>query len=142
MIRYSRAPELEVAVKEIVLRLGLTHIDPRRVSCVRSKGSEASRTMARIHGLPRLWQFALGTKACYVMEVVSERFDILNREEQEKTIIHELLHIPASFGGGFRHHRGWVDRQRVERVYKMLQESRRLGSSYPMKKGFRTRGSP
>jgi predicted metallopeptidase len=127
VIRYSRAPELEADVKEIVIRLGLTHVDPGRVICVRSKGTEAKRTLARIHGLPRLWQFTLGTKPCYVIEVVSESFDLLSREEREKTIIHELLHIPASFGGGFRHHKGWVDRQRVEKVYKMLQERRRLG---------------
>lgn len=120
VIRYSRAPELEADVKEIVIRLGLTHVDPGRVICVRSKGTEAKRTLARIHGLPRLWQFTLGTKPCYVIEVVSESFDLLSREEREKTIIHELLHIPASFGGGFRHHKGWVNRQRVEKVYKML----------------------
>jgi len=125
VIRYSRAPELEAAVREVVLRLGLTHIDPSRVVCVRSEGSKASRTLARIHGLPRLWQFTLGAKPCYVIEVVSECFDLLSEEEREKTLIHEILHIPGSFGGGFRHHKGWVDRQRVERVYRMLQERRR-----------------
>lgn len=129
MIRYSRAPELEAAVKEIVHRLGLTHVDPSRVMCVRSRGSNAPRTLARIHGLPRLWQFTLGTKPCYVIEVVSEHFDNLSKEEREKTLIHEILHIPASFGGGFRHHKDWVNRQRVEKVYKMLQESRRLSKS-------------
>lgn len=112
-------------MREIVLRLGLTHMDPNRVICVRSKGSKAGGTLARIHGLPRLWQFALGTRPCYVIEVVSERFNLLSQEEQEKTLIHELLHIPTSFGGGFRHHKGWVDRRRVEKVYEMLQESRR-----------------
>ncbi len=125
VIRYCRAPELEVAVKEIIFRLGMSHVDPSRVVCVRSKGSNSSRTLARIHGLPRLWQFTLESKPCYVIEVISEYFDRLDREEQEKTIIHELLHIPASFGGGFRYHGNWVNRRRVDKVYKILQENRR-----------------
>jgi predicted metallopeptidase len=125
VIQYSRAPELEVTVKEIVFRLGLSHVDLSHVVCVRSKGSNSSRTLARIHGLPRLWQFTLGTKPCYVIEVVSECFDRLSHEDREKTLIHELLHIPVSFGGGFRHHGDWVNRKRVDRVYEMLQESRR-----------------
>jgi predicted metallopeptidase len=49
-------------------------------------------------------------------------------------LIHELLHIPTSFGGGFRHHRDWVDRQRVERVYRMLRESR-ARDSLPLASG-------
>ena len=125
VIRYARAPELDDKVRELVLRLGLTHVDPARVTCVRSKGSTGNRTLARIHGLPRVWQSTMKVRPCYVIEVVSERFDLLGEAEREKTLIHELLHIPANFGGGFRHHGNWVDRLRVEKVYKMLQESRR-----------------
>ncbi len=124
VIRYSAAPELEASVKEIVNHLGLTHVDPDRVRCVRSRGSKAYRTIARIHGLPRIWQYAFDSKPHYVIEVISECFDSLSPVDKEKTLIHELLHVPASFGGGFRHHGDWVNRQRVERVYKMLQESR------------------
>ena len=124
VIRYWRAPELEASVVEIVRRLGLTHVDTGRIVCVRSKGSSTDRVLARIHGLPRIWQFALGAEASYVIEVISESFDRLSEVEREKVLIHELLHIPTSFGGGFRHHRDWVDRQRVERVYRMLRESR------------------
>ncbi len=125
VIKYSRAHDLEFAVKEIILRLGMSHLDPSRVVCVRSKGSKSSRTLARIHGLPKLWQFTLEYKPCYVIEFISEYFDRLDREVQEKTIIHELLHIPACFGGGFRHHGNWVNRKRVNKIYKILQDSRR-----------------
>ena len=49
-------------------------------------------------------QKAMGVKAFYALEFLSERFDKLSQEEQLKTIIHELMHIPHTFGGGFRHH--------------------------------------
>ena len=124
VIRYRRAPELEALVLEIARRLGMTYLDTGRIVCVRSKGSSSDRVLARIHGLPRIWQFALGTEASYVIEVVSESYDRLSEVEREKVLIHELLHIPNSFGGGFRHHRDWVDHQRVERMYRMLRESR------------------
>ena len=69
-------------------------------------------------------QFAFESKPYYVIEVISECFDILNQQEQEKVLIHELLHVPGNFGGGFRHHGNWVNRQRVERVYEILQKRR------------------
>ncbi len=124
VIRYSAAPELDSAVKEIVLHLGLTHIDASRIICIRSRGSKATRTLARIHGLPRVWQFAFEFKSYYVIEVISECFDVLNQQEKEKVLIHELLHVPGNFGGGFRHHGNWVNRKRVEHVYEILQKHR------------------
>lgn len=62
---------------------------------------------------------ALNTKAHYVIEVISENFDRLNEAEKTKTLIHELLHIPKSFGGGFRHH-DYASRKNVEQMYKKL----------------------
>lgn len=127
VIRYSRAPDLESAVKEIVACTGMSHIDLSRVTVLRSKGSKACRTLARVHGLPRVWQQSLGIRPSYAIEVISEQFDRLSQDEREKTLIHELLHIPNCFGGGFRHHGDWVDRERVERVYKIFR-TRRLTS--------------
>lgn len=62
-------------------------------------------------------QTALGVKAHYVIEVISEKFDKLSEEERTKTIIHELMHIPKSMGGGFRQH-DFVCRRNVDQMYR------------------------
>lgn len=54
--------------------------------------------------MSKVLQVALGIKAFYVLEFISERFDRLGETEQIRTIIHELMHIPKNFGGGFRFH--------------------------------------
>jgi len=46
------------------------------------------------------------------------------KEEKEKTLIHELMHIPGGFSGGFRPHKGYVERKMVEELYKKLQKNR------------------
>jgi predicted metallopeptidase len=56
--------------------------------------------------------------------VISERYDKLSDEEKEKTIIHELLHIPAGFAGGFRPHKGYVDRETVDDMHRAFKEQR------------------
>ena len=52
----------------------------------------------------------------------------LSNKEKEKTLIHELLHIPKGFSGGFRSHKGYVDRRRVERLHQVLLKRRSLKS--------------
>jgi predicted metallopeptidase len=59
---------------------------------------------------------AIGIKAVYVLEFLTERFERLDEEEKIKTIIHELMHIPKSFGGGFVHH-NFVTERTVNKVY-------------------------
>jgi predicted metallopeptidase len=39
-------------------------------------------------------------------------------------LIHELMHIPGGFSGGFRPHKGFVERKDVELVYRKLQNDR------------------
>lgn len=116
MIKYSRDKELSDRVRHIVEALNLHH-DLSRVTCVRSNGSSSRRALARCHALPRVMQKALGTKAHYVIEVVSENFDKLSDEDRAKTLIHELLHIPKSMGGGFRYH-DYACNKNVESLYK------------------------
>ncbi|MEM3023045.1 MAG: putative metallopeptidase [Candidatus Bathyarchaeia archaeon] len=120
MIRYYPAPDIQERVRELVGSLGFDHIDADRVICLRSRGSRASRALARIHGLPRVWQRALSSGPLYVIEVISERFDALDGEERDKVLIHELLHIPKGFGGGLRGHKKAINRRRVDRLHSML----------------------
>jgi len=107
-------------LSSIVDSLGFTYIPKHRVFCFRSYGSKASRLIAQVHALPRIWQRALAEPPCYAVEVLAEEYDRLPEEEKEKTLIHELLHIPKSFGGGFRHHKDWVTRGRVEALHSAL----------------------
>ncbi len=65
-------------------------------------------------------QLAMGRNTgFYLIEVIHERFDKLPKDEQIKTIIHELMHIPKTFGGGFIHH-DVVCEDNVKVVYEHL----------------------
>ena len=124
MIQYELAEDIDAIIRDIVRRLEMTHIDESRVACVRSKGSNSRGIVARCHGLSRIIQLALSQRPHYVIEVVSESFDRLSQEEQTKVLIHELMHIPHSFGGGFRTHKPYVTQKKVERMYKKLMQAR------------------
>jgi predicted metallopeptidase len=117
MIQYVLAEDIDLRVKEIIRKLKMTHIDETRVICLRSKGSVSRRVIARCHGLSRIMQVALTQKPHYIIEILSERFDRLSREDQTKVLIHEILHIPHCFGGGFRSHKPYVTRAKVQKMY-------------------------
>ena len=127
-LKYTEAPDVKTLAGEIMDYLDLFHIVPQFVYCYRSRGSKSKRTIARIHGLGRLWQDALRKPPSYVIEVISERYDKLSDSDKEKTLIHELLHIPKGFSGGFRPHKGYVDKKRVERLHQVLLKRRSLES--------------
>ncbi|MCK4434233.1 metallopeptidase [Candidatus Bathyarchaeota archaeon] len=121
---YVEAPDVKRLVNEIADSLDLFHVVPQFVYCYRSKGSKSKRIIARIHGLGRIWQEALRRPPVYVIEVISEQYDKLSDEEKERTLIHELLHIPKGFSGGFRPHKGYIDKKRVETLHRVLLERR------------------
>ncbi|MCK4439699.1 metallopeptidase [Candidatus Bathyarchaeota archaeon] len=127
-LRYMEAPDVKRLVDEIIDNLDLFHVVPQFVYCYRSKGSESKHIIARIHGLSKIWQEALWRPSAYVIEVLSEQYDKLSDEEKEKTLIHELLHIPKGFSGGFRPHKGYIDKKRVERLHQVLLKRRSLKS--------------
>lgn len=120
---WQRDPKLQKEVGKIISALKLSHINPKRVVVFRSFGSK-SRARARIWSLPRIWQQALKVPAHYCLEVLSEKFDKLSKDEQRRILIHELLHIPKTFSGALLPHRGRgrtrIDRKMVERLFKKL----------------------
>lgn len=128
VLKYVEAPDVKELVDEIIESLDLFHIVPQFVYCNRSSGSKSERIIARIHGLRRIWQEALRQPPAYVIEVISEHYDSLSDEEKEKTVIHELLHIPNGFSGGFRPHKGYIDRKRVEKLHRVLLKRRVMNS--------------
>jgi len=114
-MRYESAPDLQLIAQEIS-RMLFPHVQIENVRCFRSFGTSSRGTIARCHALGKLMQKAIGIKAVYALEFLSERFDKLSEEEQIKTIIHELMHIPKTFGGGFKHH-NFVTERNVNKMY-------------------------
>lgn len=128
-IKYFPASDVKLLTDQLVQSLSFVHIPKDRLICVRSVGSKSRGVVARVHSFPKVWQKSLGMKSHYTIEVIAERFDDLSTTEKEKVIIHELLHIPRNFGGGFRHHRDWVTRRRVERLHAALVANRMNGQA-------------
>ncbi|MCA9487816.1 MAG: metallopeptidase [Nanoarchaeota archaeon] len=114
-MKYEFAPELQKIAEDICSKL-FPHIDIDRVRFIRSYGTSSRYVIARCHAIDKITQKALGIPAYYILEFLSERFDKLDKVEQIKVIIHELMHIPKSFGGGFRHHDHVTDRN-VDKHY-------------------------
>jgi len=98
----------------------LPHLDGKRIIAMRSYDSKA-RAYARIWALPRIWQRALIVEAHYIIEVLAQHYDRLTVEEKEKTLIHELLHIPSTFSGNLVPHECFgktrVGKAQVEKLY-------------------------
>ena len=127
-MKYEYAPDLQQSMIEIVNALGMSHIRTDRVKCFRSRGSSTKRTIARCHALGKLMQHAMGTKAFYAIEFL-ELFEKMSKKDQEKTIIHELLHIPKTFGGGFRQH-DFVCEENVELLHKKFENLNQTRSNW------------
>lgn len=118
------APEIKKKINLILTMIDMEHIQGERLTVFRSFGS-TGRAIARIWSLPRVWQQALSVPPQYVIEVISERFDRMNQEDQDRTLIHELMHIPKTFSGALVAHRGRqhrIDRRTVEILYQKYYE--------------------
>ena len=137
-IKYLHAPDIKVIAEEVVERLGWNHILLEHVAFIRSIGSKSRGTIARCHALGKAMQIGMmRDKGFYLIEVISKRFDNLPVEEQLKVIIHELMHIPNTFGGGFKHH-NVVNESNVERIYQHYTKLKRAseGKSGEKRKWF------
>ncbi len=119
-MQWRPARDIFSRLRRILRALDLAYIDAHRIHCVRVWGSRAN-ALARIWGLPPIFQEALRLRAHYVIEFMVPTFDRLPREEQDRVIIHELLHIPRSFSGGIRPERSpslSINTRTVERYYR------------------------
>lgn len=103
-MKLQPAPDIKKRINFLVKHLQLPHLLAKRLLCFRSTGS-TGRAYARIWSLPRIWQMGLSVEAHYCIEVISEKFDKQSKEEQEKILIHELMHIPKTFSGALVPHR-------------------------------------
>jgi len=116
--------DIQGKAEDIVEVLGLKHVNQFRIICMRSTGSTAN-AYARIWNLPKIWQKALDVKTYYIIEVISEKFDPLPEEDQERVLIHELLHIPKTFSGALVPHECFgkmIDARTVEKIHSAYRE--------------------
>jgi len=124
-MQFDFAPDIHQQIKKIVPKLQLSHIDPEKIICFRSQGSKA-RALARIWSLPRIWQLALKLTPYYCIEVLSEKFDKLNHNQQTKVLIHELLHIPKNFSGALLPHYGRgkvkINQRTVDQLFRKIKK--------------------
>lgn len=102
-VEWVKDPGIQKRINFLVSSLKLHWINVESVVAFRSVNSK-TRAYARIWGLSRIFQLALDIKPAYVIEVVSEKFDRLSEHEQDKVLIHELVHIPKTFSGSLMPH--------------------------------------
>ncbi|UZE94022.1 MAG: metallopeptidase [Candidatus Pacearchaeota archaeon] len=121
-IKYEDAPDIKRKIDLIINILDMGHLNKDRIFCLRSHGSKSRGIIARCHSLPKVMQLSLGAEPAYIIEVISKNFDKQSEEEKLKTLIHELLHIPKSFGGGFRHH-NVITKARIKRLFSRYKKS-------------------
>jgi predicted metallopeptidase len=125
-MKYEYAEDLQKTAEEISVMM-FPHVDLKNIKCYRSSGTSSRGTIARCHALNKIMQKAIGIKAVYVLEFLVERFEKLSDEDKLKVIIHELMHIPKTFGGGFVHHDVVTERNvnRCYQEYKKIKNEKR-----------------
>ena len=100
MVEYTEAPELKERAIKIAGKLNLAHIDFDRVHFYRYTCD--TRTCAKITGFFKTLQLAYPhINPFYVITFNDHNFSRESEQEQNQTILHELLHIPKTFSGEF-----------------------------------------
>lgn len=126
-VKYEIAKDIQEMLDDVLDVMAWRHLTSQRIICVRSRGAK-SKAYARIWAFPKVWQVALDLSApFYVIEFLSENFDSLSEKNKIKTIIHEILHIPKSFGGGLLGHRqGRINPLSEEKIFNEYKRKGRL----------------
>lgn len=102
-VNWEKATDIKKRVNQLTNKLSLHWLKKSHIYCFRSHNSR-SRAYARIWGLSKVWQKALNTKPAYIIEVISEKFDILENQKQDEVLLHEIAHIPKNFSGSLLPH--------------------------------------
>lgn len=118
-MQYAPAPEIKRTINVLVEKLNFSHIDTKKIHCIRSFDAK-TRAYARIWGMAPLFHEVAGIEPNYIIEVIAKRFDKLDEREKIKTLIHELMHIPKTFSGALLPHRGRYHRINDREVEKIL----------------------
>jgi predicted metallopeptidase len=119
-MKYIYSKEWTDKTREIAFNCGMHYIDFKNIYCIKSTGSKTRRVIARIHSIGKAIQTGANIPPIYVIELISEIFFKQSNEEQIKTIIHELLHIPKAFGGGFKGHKKHANKKNVNKLFEII----------------------
>ncbi len=99
----------------------MDNVDLERVRVVGSLGSKG-RAIARIWPIPRAVSFGFNLGTLYTIELIWERYSLLDDDSRNKVMIHELLHIPGKFSGGLRPHGKKVNQREVNKLFRKMRE--------------------
>jgi len=102
-LEWKSAPDIKKRVDCFLSQTLEEKDNAKRVFCTRSTNS-SSQAFARIYGLSRIWQMVLKQKPAYIIEVLSEKFDHLNKKQKDRILLHEIAHIPNNFSGSLIPH--------------------------------------
>ena len=107
-LRVKRDLKAEKVARELVTILDIPHVKPESIRVVRTNSD--SRAYARVWGVNKILQVALGTGPTYVIELVEPKFGRLDCYQKILTLVHEIAHIPRTFSGYVRPHNEYFRR--------------------------------
>ena len=103
-IDWINAPLVKKRVDGLIDRFEMVSFQKERIFTFSSTNAN-TRAIARIWGLSKIWQQALGFEPAYIIEVISEKFDRLSESQKDEVLLHELAHIPQNFSGALAPHK-------------------------------------
>jgi predicted metallopeptidase len=104
-MKYDLAPDIKTQIDYLIEKVEFTHVQKERIFCIRSIDAK-TRAIARIWGFSKIFVEVAGMLPTYIIEVNHRRYDKLPTREKTKVLIHELMHIPMTFSGALRSHKG------------------------------------
>ena len=104
-MKYDLAPDIKTQIDYLIEKVEFTHVQKERIFCIRSIDAK-TRAIARIWGFSKIFVEVAGMLPTYIIEVNHRRYDKLPTREKSKVLIHELMHIPMTFSGALRSHKG------------------------------------